>query len=167
MPHPLLSEALKEAYASASTEVEVIETLELTDEEGTDIFICSGNIPLPLLLSPGIYRTFQPYPFKMSKEVGISDTGTATITVAVENVNGVVAEFLRTTRAANRTVYVKLRTYLSNDEAPQNSRPIKLELTGADITLSGVTLTASTPDVVNKAFPNAYYSYTSYPGLRG
>lgn len=167
MPHPLLSEALKEAYASASTEVDVIETLQLTDETENDIFICSGNIPQPLMLSPGVYRTFQPYPFKVSKDVGISDTGTATITVSVENVNGLVSDFLRKTRAADRTVYVLMRTYIDGVDGPQNSRPIKLELTGADITLSGVTLTASTPDVVNKAFPNAYYSYTSYPGLRG
>ena len=167
MTHPLLSEALKEAYASAFTEVEVIDTLSLWDGVEEELYICSGHIQRTLLIAENTPRTFLPFPFKISKELGVSESGAASITVAVENVNGTVATFLRNARAARRPVTVQLRTYLSNSSLPQNSRPINLELTGADITLSGVTLTASTPDVVNKAFPNAYYSYTTYPGLRG
>lgn len=167
MAHPLLSEALKEAYASASTEVEVIDAIAISDEAGTELYICSGNIERPLQVTPGIYRTFKPYPFRMSKKLGVSDKGAASITVDVENVDGTVATFLRAMRVANRTIYVTLLTYLSDSDLPQNTRPVVLELTSANLTLSGASITASVPDIVNKAFPNAYYSYTAYPGLRG
>lgn len=166
MAHPLLSEALKEAYASAFTEVEVIDAISLW-EETNELHICSGHRQLTLQPRPLTYRTFLPFPFKMSKDVGISDSGVASVSIAVENVDGTVAEFLRNVRASKNPVIVSLQTYLSDSDLPQNSRPIVLELTGAEVTLNGVTFTASTPDVVNKAFPNAYYSYTSYPGLRG
>lgn len=168
MSHPLLSEALKEAYASAYTEVDVIDTIELT-EVGTEnsLYICSGLIAQPLLLGPGVYKTFQPYPFKLSRSPGISDSGAVSVSVAVENVNGAVSAMLQTARANNRPVEVIFRTYLSNDDTAQNPRPLILELTAAEISLSGVTLTATAPDIVNKVFPNAYYSYTAYPGLRG
>ena len=173
MDHPLLSEALKEAYASAYTEVEVIEAIHLWDESGTnELFVCSGNIPRSLDVStdPGmeIPREHQPYPFKLSRQPGISEGGAVSAVIAVENVNGAVATFLNTARASSSSaITLALRTYLSNSNKPQNPRPLVLELTGAEVSLSGVTLTASTPDIVNKVFPNAYYAYTTYPGLRG
>lgn len=173
MDHPLLSEALKEAYASAYTEVEVIDAIHLWDESGTnELFVCSGNIPRSLDVStdPGmeIPREHQPYPFKLSRQPGISEGGAVSAVIAVENVNGAVATFLNTARASSSSaITLALRTYLSNSNKPQNPRPLVLELTGAEVSLSGVTLTASTPDIVNKVFPNAYYAYTTYPGLRG
>lgn len=174
MDHPLLSEALKEAYASAYTEVEVIDAIHLWDEYGTnELFVCSGNIPRSLDVStdPGmeIPREHQPYPFKLSRQPGISEGGAVSAVIAVENVNGAVATFLNTARASSSSsaITLALRTYLSNSNKPQNPRPLVLELTGAEVSLSGVTLTASTPDIVNKVFPNAYYAYTTYPGLRG
>lgn len=172
MAHPLLSAALQEAYASAYTEVEVIDAIHLWDEYGTnELFVCSGNIPRSLDVStdPGmeIPREHQPYPFKMSKQPGISDSGAVSVSIAVENVNGAVATFLATARASSSAISVALRTYLSNSPVAQNPRPLVLELTAAEVSLTGVVLTASAPDIVNKVFPNAYYSYTAYPGLRG
>ena len=172
MTHPLLSEALKEAYASAYTEVEVIDAIHLWDESGiNELFVCSGNIPRSLDVStdPGIEitREHQPYPFKLSRQPGISEGGAVSAVIAVENVNGAVATFLNTARASSSAITLAIRTYLSNSNKPQNPRPLVLELTGAEVSLSGVTLTASTPDIVNKVFPNAYYAYTTYPGLRG
>lgn len=173
MTHPLLSEALKEAYASAHTEVEVIDAIHLWDEYGTnELFVCSGNIPRSLDVStdPGmeIPREHQPYPFKLSRQPGISEGGAVSAVIAVENVNGAVATFLSTARASSSSaIMLALRTYLSNSNKPQNPRPLVLELTAAEVSLTGVVLTASAPDIVNKVFPNAYYSYTAYPGLRG
>ena len=168
MAHPLLSAALQEAYASAYTEVEVIDAIHLWDESGVnDMYLCSGNIPRTLEVQPGISREHLPYPFKMSKQPGTSDSGAVSVSIAVENVNGAVATFLATARASSSAISVALRTYLSNSPVAQNPRPLVLELTAAEVSLTGVVLTASAPDIVNKVFPNAYYSYTAYPGLRG
>lgn len=164
MTHPLLSAALQEAYASANTEVEVIDTVEVRCGS-TSLYLCKGLIERSFLVD-SVRKTFSPFPFEITKQPAVDDSGASTVSISVENVNGAVYSFLKDAKATNEVIYLYLRTYLSTSTSPQTPRPLKLLVQSAKINMNGVILTASASDVVNKAFPNVYYTYTSFPGLR-
>lgn len=169
MPHPLLSQALQEAYASAQTEVEVLDVVELRYGT-TSLVLCKGNSSRYVVID-GASVLARPYPFKMQGRPHVDASGGATMTLSVENVQGQVFTFIQAARQANTPVYLFVRTYLVSPSGAvseqQNARDIKLTVTEAKATLEGVSITAAASNVVNKAFPNVRYTYTAFPGLRG
>ncbi len=165
MTHPLLSAALQEAYASANTEVEIVDTVEVRTADSNSLYLCKGFVERNFKVD-GVLKTFLPFPFEISKQPAIDDSGASSVSISVENVNGAVYDFLRSAKARDVQIYLYLRTFLSTSLNPQNPRPLKLIVQSAKVTLNGVVFTASASDVVNKAFPNVYYTYTSFPGLR-
>ena len=171
MPNPLLSEALREAYASASVEFEVVNTIELTAETVTGfspIRICDGNIPRTFALEDTSLVTFQPYPFKLTLP-SLDSYGVKEMSINLSNVDGSVVSLLDTVRKLDEAILVKFRTYIAEygEDGPQNTRPVTLEIVGIVATLTGVSIKASVSDIVNRQFPNDSYSYSDYPGLRG
>lgn len=174
MAHPLLSAALQEAYASAQTEVTVIDLVEL--RYGTErLLLCKGLLKCSVQLPDGSSHAAYPFPFKLANRPSVDTSGGATVTLSVENVKGQVFSFLTAAKVANTPVNLFLWTCLAPVSAdlatfvlrPQNPREIKLEVVNAKATMAGVVLTASAPNLVNKVFPNARYTYTTFPGLRG
>lgn len=163
MTHPLLSQALKEAYASGNNSSQFVETIEIV-YGATTLRYCTGliqqtlNVPDP--------QIFYPVPFKLELPAQDS-TGARTLTVTVENVDGEVIGFINAAKASGLPVSVKYRTFLIEQSlSPQNPRPIVFTLTGATMTLTGVKFTAAVADMVNRSFPNEFYSYSRFPGLR-
>jgi uncharacterized protein (TIGR02145 family) len=109
---PLLSEALQEAYASASTEDVVVDTLEVV--AGTQhLYLCRGFTPITLKLEDGSSHEFLPIPFEFNLP-GQDSTGAQTLNVGVENVDGTVASFVQSALLSNTPIYVKYRSYLPN-----------------------------------------------------
>lgn len=171
MPHPLLSEALQEAYVSASTVKTVVETLEVSfgdiNFDGEAFFVCSGFKRQQFNLGADGWRWFDPMPFKF-KLPNQDATGAQGLSVAVENVSGGVLNFIRNALAVGDPVVIKYRTFFEESpETCQTPRPLVLSIEGAKSTLAGSILSAKVADFVNRTFPNGFYSYTSYPGLRG
>lgn len=165
MPNPLLTEALKEAYATASPRDEVIDTLEIISTAGT-LYVCSGLVSRTLTVPGDGPQTFQPLPLSFSLPP-LDNTGGRFLTIGIENVDGQVIQFLTDARDNGGEITVLYRTYLSSDDtAPQSPRPITMNVTNAKNTLKGVVLTAALADIVNRSFPNAHYTYTRFPGLR-
>lgn len=174
MAHPLLSAALQEAYASAKTEVTVVELVEL--RYGVErLLLCKGLVQRQVQLPGGVLSYAYPYPYKLANRPSVDTSGGATVTLTVENVKGQVFNFITAAKASNTPVNLYLWTCIAPTLSdlgtallrPQNPREIKLEVVSAKATLAGVVLTASAPNLVNKAFPNARYTYTTFPGLRG
>lgn len=162
--HPLLSEALREAYASCSDAYEVYSTIEIT--VGTLRYgFCSGNEMRTSKLENGESFNWMPAPFKIQMPTQAS-TGASALSLSIENVDGLVVRMVEYIKASVDPVYVKYRTYLVGYDYPQNPRPLKLELIASSATLTGVVFQATIPDIVNRSFPNAYYSYAAFPGLR-
>lgn len=162
---PLLSEALQEAYASASTADVIVDTLEVV--AGTQhLYLCRGFVAITLNDENGDPHVFQPVPFEFNLP-GQDSTGAQTLNVGIENVDGTVASFVQSALLGNTPIVVKYRSYLPGSSLnPQNPRPLVLTVTAAELTLKGVTFAASVADFVNQPFPNAFYSFTSFPGLR-
>lgn len=169
MPHPLLSQALQEAYASAQTEVEVLDVVELRYGEER-LALCTGRVNRNVLIDGETVLAYA-YPFRLQGRPHVDSSGGAALTLSVENVRGQVFSFIQAARQESTPLYLFVRSYLvapsGSISAQQNTRDIKLTVTAASATLEGVTITASASNVTNKAFPNVRYTYTTFPGLRG
>lgn len=171
MPNPLLSEALREAYASASVEFEVVNTFEITAETVTGfspIRVCDGNIERNFALEDLSVVTFSPYPFTLTMP-SVDNYGIKELSIDIKNVDGSVITLLDTIRNLDQAILIKFRTYIAEygSAGPQTPRPVSLEVTGLVATVFGVSIKASISDIVNCPFPNDIYSISLYPGLRG
>lgn len=172
--HPLLSQALKEAYASCTVTKEAVDTLEVRSSTGSpaSLYLCKGFVSRAFQLENLTEVTFQPAPFEAEMPAQDS-TGARGLTVSIENVDGAVIQWMQAAKRANAVIQLKYRTYLVSTtgaalpRTPQNARPIVLTVKSAVNTLKGVTFSATVADVVNRTFPNAFYSFSAYPGLRG
>lgn len=63
--HPLLSDALLEAYATSTVEYEVVNTLEVSSEGAgvSPMYLCSGNVQRDFRLETSeLLSRFQPQP---------------------------------------------------------------------------------------------------------
>ena len=173
MSHPLLSDALLEAYASASTVAQIVETLEVQVGDpdfpalgGRAIYMCTGLHAQDFNLGAYGWRTFQPMPFKFALPAQ-DPTGAQALSVAIENVDGAVVSFIAHALTMNLPVLIKYRTFFADQpDFSQTPRPLVLTVSGAKVTTRGGVFSATIADFVNRTWPNGFYSYTSYPGLR-
>ena len=168
--HPLLSDALLEAYATSTVECEVVNTLEVSSESAgiSPMYLCSGNVQRDFRLETSEIVTFLPVPFVFSFP-SMDSSGAKELNIGIENVKGETISLLDTVRKRNAVLLVKFRSFIVEKalEGPQNNRPIIFEVSGASATVKGVTIRATVPDIVNRSFPANAYSYADYPGLRG
>lgn len=169
--HPLLTDALREAYASAQTQRSVVETLEIRygdpNFDGGAVYICTGYKRLQFNLGADGWPWFEPFPFKFSLPKQDS-TGAQGLSLAVENVGGEVLNFISNAINSGELVLVKYRAFFEEDPATcQTPRPLVLSIEGSSATIKGAVFSATVADFVNRTFPNGFYSYTSFPGLRG
>ena len=165
MTHPLLTDALKEAYASCFDTVDVYETIEIVIGS-THLYYCTGLSEQTSKDENGNSIAWNPAPFKITTPQE-SSTGASALSVTIENVDGKPMSIVNSIRAQNEIAYLKYRTYMVGVDTPQNPRPIKLELVSGSSNLGSITFQAAIPDIVNRSFPNDFYSYASFPGLRG
>ena len=165
MSNPLLSEALKEAYLNYDQNCDVVETIEIFTST-QHLYYCTGFDNFTATTEDGVSHTFIPAPFKFVLPAQ-DTTGARSLNIAIENVDGSVIKFINAAKASGDVISVKYRTFLTSDtNTPQNPRPLKLSLKSARATLSGVQFEAAVVDVVNRSFPNDFYSYSRFPGLR-
>lgn len=161
-----LSEAIKEAYAVAPAGTSVLETLELRLADAPSIFIYRGIEPLDMRLETGELVTFEPVPFQFRLPKS-SEAGSQSLDISMDNVDARISDFITAARGSLAPVEVIYRPYLSSDlSGPQMDPPLVLYLKGAAITATTASAQASFIDIVNKRFPNDYYTGDRFPGLR-
>lgn len=178
MPNASLSEALKEAYAAAPSDLVILHTLELrhpsfTDEDGnpTPIRVVRDNQDLTARLeasaplNPGEMAPFIAMGFDL--ELPTIDTSPVPeITITLDNVSREIVKYLDSAAESQDKIEVTYRPYLSNDlEGPQMDPPITLVLSEVTADVFRVTGRARMLDVGNKAFPAETYTATNFPGL--
>ena len=178
MPDPSLSEALREAYASAPSDVVILHTLELRhpsfkDEQGECIAIrvvrdnqdLTARLEAAAPLNPGEKVTF----IAMGFELELPPVNTAPvpeITITLDNVSQEIVKHLEAASFSQSKIEITYRPYLSDDlEGPQIDPPFTLVLTEVSATATCVTGRARMLDVGNKAFPGETYSAKRFPGL--
>jgi len=178
MPDTSLSQALKEAYASAPSNVVILHTLELrhpsfVDEQGlpTTVRVVRDNTDLVAKLednaplNPTEWVTFIAMGFDL--ELPPVDTAPVPeISITLDNVSREMVTHLNNAAESQDKIEVTYRPYLSTDlEGPQMDPPITLVLTEVEADVFKVTGRARMLDIGNKAFPSITYNSTNYPGL--
>ena len=178
MPDPSLSQAIKEAYAAAPSDVVILHTLELrhpafVDDDGnvTAIRVVRDHADLTARLEPGapldggVMVTFVALAFDLSLPT-IDTAPVPEITVTLDNVSREIVWHLDAAVATQDKIEITYRPYLSADlEGPQMDPPITLVLTVVEANALQITGRARMLDIGNKAFPAEIYTAKRFPGL--
>jgi hypothetical protein len=178
MPNPALSEAIREAYASAPSDVVILHTLELRHPG----FVDENNKPMAIR----IVRDHQDLTARLEPsatinggemvqfialgfELELPPVNTAPvpeISVTIDNVSRELIRHLDAAVESSEKIEITYRPYLSTDlEGPQMDPPITLTLTEVEADISRVTGRARMLDIGNKSFPSEVYTASRFPGL--
>ena len=173
-----LSEALKEAYASAPSDITILHTLELRhptffDDNGnpTAIRVVRDNISHictleeTASLDAGKAVEFIAMAFDLQLPP-IENIPVPEITLTLDNVSTEIIQYLDNAIETQDMIEMTYRPYLSHDTScPQMNPPITLVITDIQVDVLKITATARMMDIGNKSFPAENYTITKYPGL--
>lgn len=168
-----LSEALKEAYASAPTDVVIINTLEIRHPAFTEpIRVVSDYVPVDAMLeidapaNPGEVVTFQAFAFDLTLPE-LMDKGVPELGIKIDNVSREIIQNIELAIPQPDKLEVTYRAYLSNDllSGPHNDPPLHLTIVSIEADAVAITAKASIADFINKKFPSNEYDETRFPGL--
>ena len=165
MPNSNITEALKEAYALAPSDIVVIETLEFVHALFSTIRICNDGqdhiFTLEDLSTPLFVAA--PFAFKLPTS---DDTGIKELQLTIDNLDERISDIIDTVKQSIIPIVVKYRVYLSSDATtPQTDPPIQLEV--REISLSGPSaiVRAVFVDLTNKKFLTELYTRDRFPTL--
>lgn len=178
MTDATLSEALKEAYASAPSDVTILHTLELRhptffDDDGnrTAIRVVRDNIShfctledtAPLDAGKTVEFIAMAFDLQLPP---VETVPVPEITLTLDNVSTEIIQYLDNAIETQDMIEMTYRPYLSDDKScPQMNPPITLVITDIQVDVLKITATARMMDIGNKSFPAENYTVSKYPGL--
>lgn len=168
-----LSEALKEAYASAPSNIVVISTLEIRHPAFAEpIRVVNDYAPVDAMLesnaplNPGQVVTFQAFSFELTLPE-VMDKGVPELGIKIDNVSREIIRNIELAIPQPDKLEVTYRAYLSNDlmSGPHNDPPLHLTIVSIEADALAINAKASVADFINKKFPSKEYDETRFPGL--
>lgn len=158
-------DAIKEAYATAQSDVYYLETLEIANPLVETLYLVRDRVDHNLKLENGQTKLFTGTGFRFTLP-NAGDNGLQELALAVDNVDRRVTDFIKDVLPSHDPVEVKYRPYLSNDpETPQMNPPLVLYLTDIQVTATEVTGRATFADVLNRKFLAELYNRRRFPAL--
>lgn len=166
MPDVTLSEAIKEAYASAPADVVIYHTLEINHPAFSEpIYVVRDFQDLNAILEDGTPVTFLRFAFNLVKPE-VSATGVPQCTVEIDNVSRDILANVQLAMGSTSLITMTYREYISTDlSGPQNDPPMTMVLSNIQADVFKVRATASFGDLNNRRFPNEEYTAERFPGL--
>lgn len=173
MPNTTLSEAIKEAYASAPSDVVIINTLEIRHPAFTaPIRVVSDYVPVTARLETNAPLNgdemveFTPFAFELTLPE-ITDRGVPELSLKIDNVSREIIQNIELAMGLPDKLELTYRAFLSNDLSggPHNDPPLHLTITSIEADAHAVQARASIADFVNKKFPSKEYDERRFPGL--
>lgn len=172
MPDSTLSQALKEAYASAPTDVVIHHTLELRHPAFTtpirvvrDYNDLTARLESSAPVDGGTAVTFVRFAFEFTRPE-VNASGVPQITIEIDNVDRSIVANIEAAMATADLVEATYREYLSTDlTAPQNDPPIHMTVMQITADIFKVKAVAGFPDLINRRFPTKEYDAETFPGL--
>jgi len=172
MPDSTLTQAIKEAYASAPAGVVIHHTLELWHPAFTqpirvvrDYADLTATLEATAPRDPGAAVTFVAFAFDFTKPE-VSSSGVPQITITMDNVDRSIVANIEAALASTELVSVIYREFISTDlSAPQNNPPLQMTILSVTADVFKVTATAGFLDLQNRRFPTLEYSAEVFPGL--
>lgn len=173
MPDPALSAAIKEAYASAPSDVVIVDTLEIRHPAFTvPIRVTTQYAPISARLegsaplNAGSVVEFQPFAFDFVLPE-VVDTGIPELQITIDNVSKEILQHIELAMPQPEKLEVTYRAFLSNDllGGPQNDPPLHMTISSIEADAMAVRAKATIADFMNKKFPGENYTDTKFPGL--
>ena len=178
MTDATLTEALKEAYASAPSDITILHTLELRhptffDESGRQTairvvrdninHICTLEETAPLDAGKAVEFVAMAFDLQLPP---VETVPVPEITLTLDNVSTELIQYLDNAIETQDMIEMTYRPYLSSDKScPQMNPPITLVITDISVDVLKITATARMMDIGNKSFPAENYTVNKYPGL--
>lgn len=166
MPSAEYTAAIKEAFASAPSNVALLETLEISHPSLSEtLYLVANREDLTLALEDSSSHVFKGVGFKLTLPP-VGDSGLQDLTITIDNVDRRITDFVNAVKASKTPVEVKYRPYLSDDLIhPQFDVPLVLYIRTVNLTVFQAVARASFADVINKRFPNDIYTRARFPSL--
>jgi hypothetical protein len=173
MPDPSLSEALREAYASAPVDQVIYHTLEIWHPAfSVPIRVVRDSADLDARIEAGAARdagaivTFVAYAFDIVPPDQTS-TGVPQCTIEIDNVSRDILSQIDAAVVQPDPIVAIYRSYLSDelDTGPENDPPLALTLISISATPMRIRAVAGFPDLLNTRFPKRDYELERFPGL--
>lgn len=173
----ILGDAIKEAYASAPSDIVIYDTMELihpnfVDDEGnkTSIRVVRGNEDITATLeadapvNKGEAVKFIGYPFDF-KRPAVTERAGPTMTVTIDNVSKEIGRNIERAVSSMEVIRMIYRPYTSDDlTSPQYNPPLEMTLTDIEVSVFKVSGTARFANLANRKFPYAVYTPQEFPG---
>lgn len=159
-------DAIKEAFATAQSDVALLETIELTHPELAEpIRLVANSTDLKAQIETNQVVVFKRCAFKFRLPAA-GENGHQTLTLTLDNVDRQISQFVRHAAGYHEPITVIYRPYLSNDLTyPQMDPPLMLTLSSVSMNLYQVVGKAVFADVINKKFLNQLYTRERFPSL--
>jgi hypothetical protein len=172
MTDTTLSQAIKEAYASAPANVVIYHTLELYHPNFTvpirvvrDYANLVATLEATAPRDAGLSVTFIAFNFDFVKPE-ITPNGLPQITITMDNVDRSIVANIEAAMTSTGLITVIYREFIStNLTTPQNNPPLTLTIMTISADMFKVTATAGFPNLLNKRFPTLEYSAEVFTGL--
>lgn len=173
MPDPTLSDAIKEAYASAPVDQVIYHTLELWhDSFSLPIRVVRDFAPLDARLeaaaarNPGAVVTFAGYAFDVVPP-NQTTQGLPQCNIVIDNVDREIVAQIDAATTSPDPITVIYRAFLSNrlDLGPETDPPLEMTAQTISATPMRINAAAGFPNLLNKKFPALEYELTTFPGL--
>lgn len=172
MPDPTLSQAIREAYATAPGAEVVYHTMELRHPSFTqplrvvrDWNPLTARLEASAPIDPLTYVEFQPYAFDFTLPE-VSSAGLPEIVITIDNVSSEIVAYLDAAANSADLIQITYRPFLASDlSAPAMDPPLTLVMREASVDVFRITARASYIDLGNLSFPNQFYSSERFPGL--
>jgi hypothetical protein len=173
MPNENLSEALKEAYASADDDVVIINTIEIRHPAFTtpirvvaDFAVVNARLEAQAPSNGGELVDFQPFAFELSLPE-VVDSGVPELELKIDNVSREIIKNIELAMTLPEKLELTYRAFLSNDleTGPHNDPPMHMNITSVEADAVAITARASIGNYVNRKFPSKEYDETRFPGL--
>lgn len=173
MPDPTLSEALREAYASAPVNQVIHHTLELWHPVFSqpirvvrDVTALDARIEAGAVRDAGLLVTFLPYAFEVVAPEVFADA-LPQMTTEIDNVGSEILAQVDAAVMAGDPVEAIYRQYLSDtvDEGPENDPPLRMTLLRISATTTRIRAVAGFPVLMDRKFPKLEYELETFPGL--
>lgn len=179
MPDSKLSQAIKEAYASAPSGVIIIHTLEFRHQNFRDEFnqptairVVLGHQQLEARLEadapqdPLAYVIFIPMAFELSLP-NVEHLAMPEIGISIDNVSREIEDNLTIAAASPYPVEVTYRPYLNTDlTEPQMNPPLTMTLISAEADDFKVTARAVYGNAANVLVPRETYNTARFQGIQ-
>ncbi len=173
-----MSDALKEAYASAPADELTLDTIELHHPGFVDSFgnptavrlvqamedhTCTLEAAAPLNANQAVLFRACAFNFVPS---GFGEDDVPSLQLTISNVSREITKYLEMAIALTDPIVVYYRPYLLSDKShPQSDPVVRMTLTNVSAGVLDITGSASVSDVNNWPFPNKKYTPAKFPGL--